>query len=131
MRIYQGTIWSIETHDWSLDQDETCVTLTPPEGKAALQFSAHRKRSGGVTTDDLISSLREYVPETTPLVPVRCGTFWGYHGEYLEEGRCWRMWDLAYGQTELFVTFNCPEEHQHVHRGIVDWLLSTLDGSAS
>ena len=68
------------------------------------------------------------MPEEAAVEQVACGGFWGYSIEYVEESRYWRMWGLARGRTELFVTFNCPEERRHIHRDMVEWMLSSLEG---
>jgi hypothetical protein len=132
MRINQGDVWGIETAGWSIDQEVTCLTLCPADVHAALQFSAYRKRSGDVRDEDLLGNLQGKAPEGTRFRKVACGAFAGFTCEYLdEEHTFWRLWDLGRGRTELFVTFNCAEQHQDDHRKVVDWMLSTLEVSSA
>jgi hypothetical protein len=128
VRIYQGDVWGIETAGWSIESDDTCLTLCPADVDAALQISAYLKRDGSVTSEELLEGARERAPQGTPVKQIVCGPFVGYRCEYAnhEEGLIWRVWQLGRGQTELFITYNTSPEHRDKHRAVVDWMLSTL-----
>jgi hypothetical protein len=127
VRIYQGDVWGIETAGWSIDSDDTCLTLNPADVDAALQISAYLKKAGAVTKPELLTAVRERAPAGTPVAEVTCGPFAGYRCEYTDdEGQFWRVWQLARGRTELFVTYNADPEDADRHREVVDWMLSSL-----
>jgi hypothetical protein len=92
MRITHSD-WELETAGWAIDQSDECISFTPADVDAALQVGTYRKRNGNVTSEELLAfARRDLITRGAEPLPIECGAFSGFSGEYVEEGTFWRRW---------------------------------------
>jgi hypothetical protein len=111
--------------DWTAVSDDTCVTLTPPDGTSALQISAYQK-STPVTDADLNDLAVEPLAAGAAPQPLTCGDYTGFTLAFIVADIFWRYWYLRCGPQMLFITHNCPAPDRQTTAPLITEILSHL-----
>jgi hypothetical protein len=124
---YRSGWWSVVLPPgWLGYADAACSTFQAQPPVGALQISAARKESEGITDGDLREFAEGRVSTTTPLQYCAFGAFLGVTAQYRKDGLFWQEWWLRSGQLMVYVTYNVSQEHAAAEQGSISIILSSL-----
>jgi hypothetical protein len=131
MPIYVGHGFQIERGGWGMEDDEDTLTLVPADIDAALQITALTSPNPQISDAELQMLAEKGAPADAVRQTIKCGSLWGLHAQYEDEGTHWRVWWLAAGRLHLYVTYNCHMDYGGRHDAVLDWMLSSLRPAAA
>ncbi len=119
--------WTLElAPGWAAEAEESCVTITHPDGVGALQVSAHTRRGRALSREDVLEAA-ELEPEALAHIAEQdWGDFHGFQLIFSDGETFWRRWWLARGRVLLFVTYNCDQTHEDEELPAVNAMVGSL-----
>jgi hypothetical protein len=123
--VHECSYWSIETADWSVDEDGGTLLLTPPDDSAVLRIDTVGAWAPG--WNEMLAEARRRAPKDAIIAEVSWGSFAGLRYEGCDaDGGFFRTWMLTLGELYLLVSYSCEQCHRGRDLALVDRLLSTL-----
>ena len=127
MNQFNSEWWSIcLPDDWTIEQDNTCITMFSESGFGALQISASCNNNGSATDDDLREFAQEHIDAGASLEPIICGEFTGFYLHYSIEEVYQREWWLRCGNTVVLATYTSDIEDKGNEDKNMNNILNTL-----
>lgn len=118
--------WTLKLpQNWSVSNEEDCVTFSGTPDLGALQVSA-REKEIPVDNDDLREFATQRCDPESRLHPIAIGSLVGYYAQSLQDDTLWREWWLRSGNIMVYITYNIEESAAGAEDDILEDMLSSL-----